>query len=134
MGRMLRLPFVAASLRGRCALAASLAFVAGGAWAQAAPPRPVLPVPTVVDDAAGEPVPAGVRGGEPAVQRTVIDEKTVRIEEVRVRGQLTRATVESKGALPGYEIVTPGGARDLADGVSPSRGAAGKRVWPLFRF
>ena len=68
------------------------------------------------------------------MERIVIDDRTVRIEEVRVRGQLTRATVGPKGGLPGYEIVTPDGARDLSDGVSPSRGAAGKRVWPLLRF
>ena len=89
------------------------------------------PAPTV---AVAEPVAPGLRGGEPAVQQTVIDGKVVRIEETRVRGQLTKATVESRGGLPGYEIVTADGARDLSDGAASTRGAAGKRVWKLFQF
>ena len=75
---------------------------------------------------------AGV--GEPAVRRTVIQDQSARIDELRVRGQLTHVTVDPKGGAPAYEILTPGGARDLSDGPSPARGAAGKRVWNVFRF
>ena len=85
--------------------------------------------------AAADAVPAAPRqAGEPAVRHTVIQDESARIDELRVRGQLTRITVDPKGRLPAYEILTVDGARDLSDGPSPSRGAAGKRVWNVFRF
>ncbi len=69
---------------------------------------------------------------EPAVQRTVVEDDGVRIEELRVRGQNRRITVQSKvlGAAP-YEIVTPDGARDMSQARG---GAAGHSVWHLFGF
>ena len=72
--------------------------------------------------------------GEPRVQRTVIEDDSVRIEELRVRGQLQRIVVAPKGRAPSYEIITGDPSRDLSDGANTSRGAAGKRVWNLFRF
>ena len=68
---------------------------------------------------------------EPAVQRTVVEDDGVRIEETRVRGQLQRVVVRSKvaGARP-YEIVTGDPARDPAQ----ERRAAGQRVWHIFSF
>ena len=68
---------------------------------------------------------------EPAVQRTVIEDDGVRIEETRVRGQLQRVVVRSKvaGARP-YEIVTGDPARDPAQ----ERRAAGQRVWHILSF
>ena len=87
--------------------------------------------------AADGPVPAAetpLANGEPAVRHTVIDDGRTRIEELRVRGQLQRITVEPKGRAPAYEIVTGDGAPDFADGAGGSRGAAGKRVWNVFRF
>jgi hypothetical protein len=69
---------------------------------------------------------------EPAVQRTVVEDNGVRIEELRVRGQNQRITVQSKalGAAP-YEIITPDGARDMSQARG---GAAGHSVWHLFGF
>ena len=72
--------------------------------------------------------------GEPAVRHTVIEDGRARIDEVRVRGQLRRVTVDPKGRAPGYEIITGDDSRDLSDGTNTSRGAAGKRVWNVFRF
>ncbi len=68
---------------------------------------------------------------EPAVQRTVVEDDGVRIEETRVRGQLQRVVVRSKvaGARP-YEIVTGDPARDPAQ----ERRAAGQRVWHILSF
>jgi hypothetical protein len=68
---------------------------------------------------------------EPAVQRTVVEDDGVRIEETRVRGQLQRVGVRSKvgGARP-YEIVTGDPARDPAQ----ERRAAGQRVWHILSF
>ncbi len=71
---------------------------------------------------------------EPFVQRTVIDGKTTRIEELRVRGQLQKVTVSPKGAGAPYEIITDAGSRDLLPGTTNSVGAAGQRVWNVFHF
>jgi hypothetical protein len=86
---------------------------------------------TVVAPAAAAAASAPTRP-EPAVQRTVIEDDGVRIEELRVRGQNQRITVQSKtrGAAP-YEIITPEGGRDLSQGRG---GAAGHSVWHLFGF
>jgi len=74
--------------------------------------------------------PAPQRGGEPDVRRTVVEDQQVRVEELRVRGQLQRAVVSPK--LPGskpYEIVTGDAGRDDAH-----RGAVGQRVWNVLGF
>lgn len=73
-------------------------------------------------------------GTEPAVQRTVVEDESVRIDELRVRGQTTRMVVQPKGGRPAYEIITADGWRDVSEGASSTRGAAGKRVWNLMSF
>ena len=68
---------------------------------------------------------------EPAVQRTTVEDRDVRIEELRVRGQLQRVVVHSK--IPGvqpYEIVVREPARD----ASHERRSSGQRVWRLLSF
>jgi len=70
---------------------------------------------------------------EPVVKRTVIDDKTAHIEELRVRGQLQKVTVDPKGA-PSYEIIVGDSSRDISEGRNSSRGATGKRVWNVLRF
>lgn len=68
---------------------------------------------------------------EPALQRTVVEDDGVRIEETRVRGQATRVVVRSKVAgAKAYEIVTGDTARDPAQ----ERRAAGQRVWQILSF
>jgi hypothetical protein len=75
------------------------------------------------------------RAGEPAIQRTVIEDRLSRVEELRVRGQLQKVTVDNKGRAPNYEVLTHDGARDIADGgIVGLGGAAGKRVWNVLRF
>src|SRR6185437_959779 len=71
---------------------------------------------------------------EPYVKETVIDGKTTRIEELRVRGQLKKVTVLSKGSAPTYEIITDAGSRDLLPGPTNSLGASGQRVWNVLHF
>ena len=73
--------------------------------------------------------------GEPEVKRSVIEDDGARIEELRVRGQLTRITVTPKrgGHIP-YEIITGDGSRDLSPGANTSRGAAGKSAWNVLSF
>lgn len=73
--------------------------------------------------------------GEPQIKRTVIEDEGSRIEELRVRGQTQRITVTPKvGTWQGYEIITTDGSRDLSDGATSARGAAGKRVWHVYSF
>jgi hypothetical protein len=71
---------------------------------------------------------------EPAVQRTVIEDRGARIEELRVRGELRSVVVYPKGGAAAYEIITPSGARDLSVDANNLRGAAGKRVWHVLSF
>jgi hypothetical protein len=78
-------------------------------------------------------VQAGVpqRGGEPAVQRIVTEDDTVRVEELRVRGQTRRIVVRSKlPGVPAYEIGTAADGRD----VTQDRRSEGRSLWQLFSF
>ena len=77
--------------------------------------------------------PAQVRGGEPKVQYTVIEDDATRIEELKVRGQTQRITVQPKG-MKGYEIIPADQGRDMSDSAGTQRGAAGKRVWRIITF
>ncbi|MCC7101179.1 MAG: hypothetical protein IT500_16485 [Rubrivivax sp.] len=80
------------------------------------------------DAAAGVVTP---RGGEPAVQHIVTEDEGVRIEELRVRGQVQRIVVQSKlGQARPYEILPATQARDL----SQDKRAAGQRVWSVLSF
>ena len=71
---------------------------------------------------------------EPVIKRTVIEDKSAHIEELRVRGQLQKVTVDPKGSAPGYEIIVGGGEHEFSEGRNPTRGAVGQRVWNVFRF
>jgi len=71
---------------------------------------------------------------EPKVQRIVVEDDGVRIEELRVRGQTQRIVVKPKNAAE-YEIVAPTGGRDPSQNRGNQQaGAAGQRVWNLLRF
>jgi len=65
------------------------------------------------------------------MRRIVLEDDAVRIEEVRVRGQVQRISVTPKaaGARP-FEIVPADPARD----ISQQRGLTGQRLWNLFSF
>ena len=69
---------------------------------------------------------------EPAVQHTVVEDDRVRIEELRVRGQNQRITVQPKKGGRAYEVLPADGSRDMSSDAA--RGAAGQRVWHLFSF
>ena|GEM_PF-1059341 len=108
----------------RCALASALL----AAFAARAATAPVPPPPGFVDSAAA---PASTATAKGAVDKRVIEDGKVRIEETRVRGQTQNVTVTSK--LPGvkaYEVIQP----PLGKDPSQDQGAAGKRTWSLFDF
>ncbi len=71
------------------------------------------------------------RGNEPAVQRTVSEDESVRIEELRVRGQTRRIVVRSKlPGAPAYEIGTSTDGRDVAQ----DRRSEGRSLWQVLSF
>lgn len=78
------------------------------------------------------PAPASPTRPEPKVQRTVIEDDHVKIEELRVRGQLQRITISPKasGVRP-YEIAPPDSGRDPSQ---QSKGISGHSLWQLFSF
>jgi hypothetical protein len=74
--------------------------------------------------------PAPVKG-EPAVQRIVVEDDSVRIDELRFRGQTQRISVKPKMAgAKAYDIV-PGAA---GNDPSQHKDSAGQRVWHLLTF
>ena len=103
--------------------------------AATAPSNPAIAVPKPATPLVESADPDRPRAGEPAVQRTVIEDRLSKVEELRVRGQLQKVTVDNKGRAPNYEVLTHDGARDIADGgIVGLGGAAGKRVWNVLRF
>ncbi len=73
----------------------------------------------------------GPRSADAAVQRLVSEDEFVRIEELRLRGQTQRVTVQPKGnSGRAYEILQPSPGADAAQ----NRDAAGQRVWPVLTF
>lgn len=95
----------------------------------------LLAAPAVVpaQPAAGAPAlpaSAGARLDE-SLQRRIIEDEGVRIEETRLRGAATHITVQSK--VPGvkaYQIQVAPAGRDRSE----PRGGAGQRAWTLFDF
>ena len=71
-----------------------------------------------------------VRGGEPRVERTISEDDQVRIEELRIRGQVQRIVVHSKTGARSYEVLPEQGGRDL----SQDKRAIGQRVWSVLSF
>lgn len=81
------------------------------------------------------PAPPGSRTVEPRVEHIVVEDKAVRIEELRVRGQTQRIVVRSKlEGVPAYEILPAQGSRDLSQTPAATRGASGQRVWNMLSF
>jgi hypothetical protein len=71
---------------------------------------------------------------EPKVERIVVEDEKVRIEELRVRGQTQRVVVKPKNAAE-YEIVAPAQGRDPSQNrANGNPGAGGQRVWNVLKF
>lgn len=70
---------------------------------------------------------------EPKVQRIVVQDEQVRIEEERVRGVTRKVTVKPKDAAA-YEVLPTNAARDPSQAHRGSEGAGGKRVWNVLKF
>jgi hypothetical protein len=70
---------------------------------------------------------------EPKVQRIVVQDEQVRIEEERVRGVTRKVVVKPKDGVA-YEVLPTSAARDPSQAHRGSEGAAGKRVWNVLSF
>jgi hypothetical protein len=78
------------------------------------------------------PAPAPPTRAEPAIKRTVIEDDQVKIEELRVRGQVQRITISPKASgVRAYEIAPPDSGRDPSQ---QSKGISGHSLWQLFSF
>lgn len=90
-----------------------------------APQARPAPAATQAAQAAPEAAEARPRTPEPQVLREVVEDDKIRIEELRVRGQTRKITVQPKGSgLSAYEILPAEPGRDPAQDPK-----AGQRVW-----
>ena len=92
------------------------------------PPKPVAVAASGAASGAGSgAAPSGVP--EPQVQRIVVEDDRVRIDELRIRGQTRRIVVQPKlPGAPAYQIGTNTDARDPA--MDPR--SEGRTLWQLF--
>jgi hypothetical protein len=111
-------------------LAIALLFLCTGGSCAA---QAVVPdsIPAALAAVATAPASSAAHPASGELKHTVIEDKGVRIEETRLRGQAQRIVVQSKvgGAKP-YEIVVGAGGRD----PSQDRGATGQSTWSLFSY
>jgi len=86
----------------------------------------------VVAAIAQTPAPTPPTRPEPQIKRTVIEDDHVRIEELKVRGQVQRITISPKASgVRSYEIAPPDSGRDPSQ---QSKGISGHSLWQLFSF
>lgn len=73
--------------------------------------------------------------GEPDVRHTVVEDDGSKIDELRVRGQVTHVVVTPKiGTTKSYEIIVGRSGREPLDGTGGANSATGKRVWNVLAF
>ncbi len=113
-------------------LALALVFAAAPCWSQTAPtpaaraPAKVFQVVQIEDR---------VDRGEPDVKYTVVEDEGSKIDELRVRGQVTQVVVTPKiGTSKSYEIIMSRSGREPVDGTGGANSAVGKRVWNVLAF
>jgi hypothetical protein len=92
-----------------------------------------IPVSIVLMLAAGAVLAQERTVPEPRVQHTVIEDDSVRIEELRVRGLNISLVVKPKHAAA-YEVIPMPGGRDPSQGRGASKGAAGHHAWNVLKF
>jgi Protein of unknown function (DUF2782) len=111
-------------------LVLALVCVCAPCWSQPAPSPAATPArPGVrVEEQRNE-------RGEPNVRHTVIEDDGSKIDEVRVRGQVTHVVVTPKvGVTKPYEIIQGRNGREPQGGTGGADSAVGKRVWNVLAF
>jgi hypothetical protein len=116
-------------------LALAFVCVCAPCWAQTAPAAaqatPVAPASVPV----GGVQPPVSEPSEPNVKHTVIEDKGSKIDELRVRGQLTHVIVTPKvGITKSYELIMSRSGREPPDGTGGVNTGVGKRVWNVVNF
>jgi len=102
------------------------------ACAQAADKSPTLPAPPVGWTVLEAPDLPGI---QPKIERLVNEDRTARIDELRVRGESKKVKVHTKWIpLPDYEIVVGDASREPVAGPNGQHGIIGQRVWELLEF
>jgi hypothetical protein len=112
------------------------------AWGQA---TITAPAPTAAAPATAAPAtaPATLERAQPApgsradqrIEHIQVEDKSVRIDELRYGGETQNITVQPTNGMPAYEIVPANGARSRPQGERDSAsGNSGQRVWKLFNF
>lgn len=110
-------------------LALALVFAAAPCWSQTAPAAAARAPAKVVQ------VENRVDRGEPNVKYTIIEDEGSKIDELRVRGQVTHVVVTPKvGTSKSYEIIMSRSGHEPVDGTGGANGAVGKRVWNVLAF
>lgn len=106
------------------------------AWGQT--PAPTAPAPTAAATA-----PAPLERAQPApgsradqrIEHIQVEDKSVRIDELRYGGETQNITVQPSNGMPAYEVVPANGARSRPQGErDAASGNSGQRVWKLFNF
>jgi hypothetical protein len=114
-------------------LALALIFVCVPCWSQTAPAAALPAAPAT--PARIVQVDERVDRHEPNVKHTIIEDEGSKIDEMRVRGQVTQVTVTPKvGTHKSYEIIVGRGGRESVDGTGGANSAVGKRVWNVLAF
>lgn len=92
-------------------------------------------LPLLLAALAAAPLAHALEVPEPQVQQIVLEDDHTRVEELRVRGQTQKVTVQPKNSkAPAYEIIMGDSGRDLSASAGSTRGAIGQRVWRLLDF
>jgi hypothetical protein len=112
------------------------------AWGQA---TITAPAPSAAAPATAAPAtaPATLERAQPApgsradqrIEHIQVEDKSVRIDELRYGGETQNITVQPTNGMPAYEIVPANGARSRPQGErDAASGNSGQRVWKLFNF
>lgn len=110
-------------------LPALLLLLCGVASWPARAQAPASPPPVAESAAPGSARP------EKRIERIRVEDAGSRIDEVRYGGETQSITVDTKGALPSYEVVPANGARNRPAGErDAASGTSGQRVWKLVDF
>lgn len=103
--------------------------------------KPIAPLVLLLAGAASAQTPAAAptpaeskKSVEQRAERLVHSDSGSRVEELRVGGETRRIEVETRGALPGYQVAPQTGNQAPDSGLGERAGGAGRSSWRLLNF
>lgn len=97
--------------------------------------KPIAPLLLLVASAASAQAPAEpAKTVEQRTERLVHIDSGSRVEELRVGGETRRIDVETRGAVPAYQVTPQTGNQAPESGLGARAGGAGRSSWRLFNF